>query len=71
VVYFDVPVACRCATGIGNAFILEMQKCAESRHYNQSVYYCAWEFVHYGDIEWKLIMVKSEDCEEEERKKLC
>jgi hypothetical protein len=41
-VHFDVPLACRCATGTGKVFfILEMHKCAHIGHGNRWVYYCA------------------------------
>ena len=66
-VHFDVPLVCRCATGTGKVFILEMQNCAESGHYNRWVYYCAREFVHYGDIERQRIIAESD---EKERKNL-
>jgi hypothetical protein len=62
-VHFDVPLACRCATGTGKVFILEMQNCAHIGHGNRWVYYCARQFVYNGDIELKRTVAESTEKE--------
>jgi hypothetical protein len=55
---FDVPLACRCATGTGQEFILEMKNCAHIGHVNRCLYHGAQEVVDNGDIELQRAMVK-------------